>query len=60
MLRPKTTTQMTMMAMASFWLKLSMLSCSGVFFCWVWFIRVAILPISVCMPVAVTTTLARP
>ena len=58
--RPKTTAQMPRITMASFPEKSSRLSCKGVFRCWVWFIRAAILPSSVFMPVPVTTTVARP
>ena len=58
--RPKTTTQIARMMTANFLLKSSKLCCNGVLRCWVWFISEAILPISVCMPVSVTTTVARP
>ena len=52
--------QMAMMTMASLAEKLSRLCCRGVLRCWVWFIRAAILPSSVSMPVPVTSTVARP
>ena len=58
--RANTPAQMMRMPIASFALNASKLSCSGVLRCWVWFISAAILPSSVCMPVAVTSTDARP
>ena len=58
--RTNTAAQMTMMTMASLAEKLSRLSCRGVLRCWVWFMRAAILPSSVFMPVPVTSTVARP
>ena len=58
--RANTAAQMTMMTAASLPEKSSRLFCRGVLRCWVWFIRAAILPSSVSMPVAVTATVARP
>ena len=55
-----TAAQMIMMTVASLALNLSRLSWSGVLRCWVWFMSAAILPSSVSMPVAVTSTVARP
>ena len=55
-----TTAQTIIMSIASFLLKSSRLTCSGVFFSFVSFIRLAILPISVCIPVPVTSTTPRP
>ena len=55
-----TRAHMTMMAMARRLPNWSRLTCSGVFFSLVAFIRAAILPISVSIPVAVTRTTARP
>ena len=46
--------------MARILLNLSRLTCKGVFFSLVLFIRVAILPISVFMPVSVITATALP
>ena len=58
--RENTTAQMAMMTMASLAEKLSRLCCRGVLRCWVWFMRAAILPSSVSMPVPVTTAVAVP
>ena len=55
-----TPTHTTRMTAASFLEKSSRLFCSGVRRCCVWFISAAILPSSVCMPVAVISTEARP
>ena len=51
---------MIIMPMASRSLNLFRFSCSGVLRCWVAFISAAILPSSVCIPVAVTRAVARP
>ena len=51
---------MARMPTASFFEKLSRLTWSGVLRCFVLFIRVAIFPISVAIPVSVTRTFARP
>ena len=59
-LRRNTRPQITIMAMARRLPNWSRLICSGVFFSFVAFIRAAILPISVSMPVAVTSTTALP
>ena len=58
--RANTTAQTHRMTAASFLLNWSRLSWRGVLRCWVWFIRAATLPSSVCMPVPVTATVARP
>ena len=58
--RPKTTTHTTMMISASFLEKASRLFCRGVFFSFASFMREAILPISVFIPVPVTATRALP
>ena len=59
-LNAKTITLITMITMASFLLKLSRLFCNGVLRSPVLFISPAILPISVFMPVPVTTVTALP
>ena len=56
----KTAAQMMRMMTASLPEKSSRLFCRGVFRCWVWFIKAAMRPISVPIPVAVTTMTARP
>ena len=58
--KPKTMIQIAMIAILSLRLKSSNVNCNGVFRSFVAFINVAIFPISVCMPMAVTTHLARP
>ena len=55
-----TTPQMAIMTAASLPLKASRLCCRGVLRCWVRFIRAAMWPISVSMPVSVTTIRPRP
>ena len=58
--RRNTTPQMAMMTAASLPLKASRLCCRGVLRCWVRFISAAMWPISVSMPVPVTTLRPRP
>ena len=59
-LKTNTTALIIIITMASWLPNLSRLTCSGVLFSFVAFISAAILPISVSMPVAVTSTTARP
>ena len=59
-LSANTRAEMIIITMASFFPKSSKLTCNGVFLSCVAFMRSAIFPISVCIPVAVTSTVARP
>ena len=59
-LRPNTKTLIVIITIASFLLKSSKLTCNGVFLFFVLFISVAILPISVSIPVPVTSIFALP
>ena len=58
--RPNTMAQMTMIIIDNFFEKSSRLRCNGVAFSCADSIKSAIFPISVCIPVAVTSTTARP
>ena len=58
--KPNTSAQITIMMIASLPENLSRLCCRGVFFSLAAFISAAILPISVFIPVPVTTTIALP
>ena len=59
-LSPNTMTLIIMIITASFFPKSSRLACNGVFLSFVSFMSVAIFPISVSIPVALTSTLALP